>query len=340
MSGTSACSRRNRRSTRRGRDAARRRPAEGTSRRRAGGPSDSPRARDPRSGCRRSCRGCLRERNTTPAGTTERGDLVAPAVARPGAPGRRARRASSEWNARGSSSSRRPSTKTALSRISTVSPGSATARLTKSRRGSSGNLKTMTSPRRTGRQGRSRSRAAAARGAKMNLFTMTWSPTRTVFSIDGVGTTKAWKRNVRTKRAKHDRDEDRLGVLAADATGAERPRMPAAAAARVSASSADEPEHPVPSRAGEEMDRHAGELPDLGDRSVPDVRVRLGLVGPVEQRRAGRRCFRAGSSPRNGCRESCRGCLPFRSRSRAGTRNGPNWSRATRHVRHVGVARR
>ena len=57
------------------------------------------------------------------------------------------------------------------------------------------------------------------------------------------------------------------------------------------------PEHPVPSGPREEVDRHVGELPDLRRRSAPDVGVRLGLVGPVEDRRPAENVFARDRSP-------------------------------------------
>src|SRR5207245_9906405 len=58
-----------------------------------------------------------------------------------------------------------------------------------------------------------------------------------------------------------------------------------------SRASAYESEHPVPSRPREEVERHVRKLADFRRRPMPDVRVRLGLVGPVEAWRATENVF-------------------------------------------------
>ena len=82
-----------------------------------------------------------------------------------------------------------------------------------------------------------------------------------------------------------DGDEDDLDVARAAATAAADGGPEPSAGDRGRRPSADEPEHPVPSRPREEVDRDARELPDLVDRPAPDVGVRLGLVRPVEEER-------------------------------------------------------
>ena len=85
---------------------------------------------------------------------------------------------------------------------SSVSPGSPMTRLMKSRSGSSGNLKTITSPRSIGRIGSKVRSSWLAVGAKMNLLTSRWSPTSKLGFIEPVGILKAWNTKVRTNRAR------------------------------------------------------------------------------------------------------------------------------------------
>src|SRR5687768_12955842 len=75
-------------------------------------------------------------------------------------------------------------------------------RLMKSRSGSSGYLKTTTSPRRMVRIGRMPRSAADSAGPKTNLLTSRWSPIRRLFSIEPVGILKAWTAQVRTNSAR------------------------------------------------------------------------------------------------------------------------------------------
>src|SRR4051812_42330824 len=105
-----------------------------------------------------------------------------------------------------------PFTKTLKPFTSTMSPGRPITRLTQftlngmlssclSRSGSlglPGYLKTMMSPRRISRWGRS---GKVGPGAKTNLLTKRWSPTVIVFSMDAVGTLTAWTTNVIPNRA-------------------------------------------------------------------------------------------------------------------------------------------
>src|SRR5262245_20160623 len=58
------------------------------------------------------------------------------------------------------------------------------------------------SPRRTSAIGRSPVSKGSRSGARTNLFTSTWSPTRSVSSIEALGILNIWNRNVRTNRAK------------------------------------------------------------------------------------------------------------------------------------------
>src|SRR4029453_4215943 len=83
-----------------------------------------------------------------------------------------------------------------------VSPGRPIVRLMKSRSGSSGNLNTMTSPRRMARIGIRIRSSELAVGAKMNLLTSRWSPTSRFGSIEPVGILKACTTNVRMNSAR------------------------------------------------------------------------------------------------------------------------------------------
>src|SRR5688572_6650870 len=100
------------------------------------------------------------------------------------------------------SSSIVPLMKTFLFRNSIVSPGRPITRLMKSRSGSSGYLKTMTSLRWISRIGSSARSSGVAAGPKTNLFTSRWSPISRLFSIDPVGILKAWTAQVRTNSAR------------------------------------------------------------------------------------------------------------------------------------------
>ena len=134
--------------------------------------------------------------------------------------------------------------KTRLSRIATVSPGSPTTRLMKSRRGSSGNRKTTTSPRRTARPGSSAARAGRERGEDELVDERAGRPSGRSSPSRGSGR----RRPGRGRSGRRGRRRPRR------ASGSARSRSGLRRGAGGAGALPDHREHPVPSRAREEVD--------------------------------------------------------------------------------------